>query len=148
MSYLREIAIPHGHTTVEFGMKSFRILCTLVLSLCFAASIAHGANPQKESKMKDVLVSPDMVDFKLIKVGKAGAQIMSITNKGKAPVTLKSAKKIKTPFSVDGKFPRTLEPGKTADVKIIFKRQKPEEYKGPVKLVVSPQGDLQILPAK
>jgi len=49
-------------------------------------------------------------------------------------------KKIKAPFSVEGKFPRSLAPGKSTDVKIIFKRQKPEEYKGPVKLIVSPQG--------
>ncbi len=129
-------------------MKSFRILCTLLLAFLLAAPAARGAEPQKESRMKDLLISPDMVDFKLIKVGKAGAQIMTITNKGKEAVTLKSVKKVRPPFSIEGKFPRKLEPGKTADIKLIFRRQKPEEYKGAVKLVVTPQGEIQILPAK
>ncbi len=127
-------------------MHHLRIFCSLFLLFSIISTITSVAlNEPQEKKMKDVIVTPTIIDFKLIKVGKAGAQVVNIANKGTVVVTIKSAKKIKTPYSIEpAGFPKTIAPGKSLDVKLIFKRTKVEEYKGQISLIPNEKGELII----
>ena len=127
-------------------MNRIRTLCTLLIISAFGFVLSNSVLAQsKEKKMKDVLVAPEIIDFKLIKVGKSAAQPAMITNKNKSAIKIKGAKRIKPPYTIEGiKFPLTIASGQTANLKLIFKRTKPEEYKGQISLQVSEAGELFI----
>ena len=109
--------------------------------------ITFAMQAQSVQKMVGVSSMPEKIDFKLIKPGKTGAQLVMIMNNTPKQVVIKNGKKIKAPYTVEpASFPRKIEGKKDVKYKLIYKPTKPGDYTGPIGLIVSSTGELVIIP--